>query len=243
MEIAATFGKWILAVLEQWEYIVASGVIAFLVELGDKLLDKKMPKKWYVVFVAIGFVLATFKAWDQQRITADTAQHKLDDLTTPKLKLGIDQIGTGHIETTFFKGTGVLVFANLTNDGAPSVADSWLLIVTLPDGRHATTATTYLDPASDISFSEKPGVPNFKISQRDALYQKVGEHPVERGSRVRGILVFEFQGFSWEEASAANTMFVLRCNDVKGNLVQDTMIFTGHDHPLVWYPGLGPLKK
>jgi hypothetical protein len=61
------FWEWLGTVIEHWELIVVSGAIPFAIELIDRLLDKKMPKKWYAIFVSIGLALAMFASWREQR--------------------------------------------------------------------------------------------------------------------------------------------------------------------------------
>jgi hypothetical protein len=63
----SAFGEWLGTVVEHWELIVVTGAIPFGIELIDRLLDKKMSKKWYAIFVAIGLMLAMFTSWREQR--------------------------------------------------------------------------------------------------------------------------------------------------------------------------------
>src|SRR5258707_8674603 len=69
-------GAWLAAVVEHWELIVVTGAIPFFLDLVDKMFDWKMPKKFYVVFIAIGLVLAMFSAWREEREGKDNSETK-----------------------------------------------------------------------------------------------------------------------------------------------------------------------
>jgi hypothetical protein len=159
----------------------------------------------------------------------------------PRLKLGIDSVAAGEVQHGKYDGTSVLVIANLINEGAPSIASGWRLTVTLVGGRSVETMPTYLDPSGIAQGDLEDGKGPFKLSLADLLYLKVAEHPIETGSKIRGILMFDFPMYSPDETKKAGTRFVLRCTDFKGKTITAKFTFTGKATPFNWYSGLHPI--
>jgi hypothetical protein len=69
-EIVNQFGEWLLSVVEHYDIIIASGLVALLIDWADRFWEWKMPNKWYVRFVALGFFFAMFASWRQEHLQA-----------------------------------------------------------------------------------------------------------------------------------------------------------------------------
>ncbi len=165
------------------------------------------------------------------------------ELTQPKLHLVIDEIAVGESDVGGKPTGAVMIIANLSNDGAPSIADGWSLKVTLTDGRTLTRGTTYLDPSGILKSEHNSVGGSWKLSQADALYVKAAAKPIQSGDKVRGVLVFTYDEFTSAEMKMKGTKFNLSCVDVKNQPVEFEYTFTEESEPHEYYPGLSPIPN
>lgn len=87
-QFLAEIGDWLAAIMHHWEVVVATGAIPFAIDIVDKLVDWKMPKRYYAIFLGVGLLLAMFLSWDEEhrnfsasdraRNTADTNYRQCD---------------------------------------------------------------------------------------------------------------------------------------------------------------------
>ncbi len=68
MDIVKDFTEWVVAVVEHWEGYVSGGVIAFALEVGERLREWKVPKKVYLLILALGLIGSLFAAWRDEHL-------------------------------------------------------------------------------------------------------------------------------------------------------------------------------
>jgi hypothetical protein len=184
------FREWIGAVLEHWELIIVSGAIPFLLEIAEKLWDKKMSRKWYVVFLIIGLFLAMFAAWREKNTEAKDEREKLEKQTVPHLSgeilrpLALAPGDNG-------KGTIVTILASIKNTGAPSVARFRSASIVTPSGetfsgRFPTT------PSAGVALGDGTGKVVMAFSGNDFLPKLVSYQPIPTGGEPEGFLIAYF---------------------------------------------------
>lgn len=72
MEGLAGFPQWLVALLEHWHGWVSGGVLAFALELGDRLWDWKPSKKIFAVILGLGLLWSVFAAWRDEHRNSET---------------------------------------------------------------------------------------------------------------------------------------------------------------------------
>jgi hypothetical protein len=171
----------------------------------------------------------------KQKCTSDLAAEK--DKSQPKLKITIDQIMVGDMTSGTLHQPGTMVFASLTNNGAPSIAEGWTLVVTLPDGRSEQAVPSYMKPHSTTSGKDTSG--NDWKMDNDALYEKT-MLPIERGAKLRGELLFLTKVFTVQEIEKPGVKYVLSCVDFQENRVYGDFVWTDEKRTGLpqYYPGL-----
>ncbi|MFZ0817224.1 MAG: hypothetical protein WAM78_17010 [Candidatus Sulfotelmatobacter sp.] len=71
------FPEWVVAVFEHWHGWLSGGVLAFGLEVGDKLWDWKPNKKAFAVIIGVGLFWSAFSAWrDEHHNTEKVAEEK-----------------------------------------------------------------------------------------------------------------------------------------------------------------------
>jgi hypothetical protein len=241
------FWQFVIAVFWHWQSWAggsgAGGAVVVLVAIYERLSGHTLSKRMYVsIFIFIFLVGAFFVAWREQYQAVQAAkgetqkvEKKLGELTNPGLVLHIDQLGIGdsaEIPTLL----RVLIVANLTNVGAPSIAESWELLVVLPDGsKHGPFPTVFIDPKAPIVFRN----PNFKLSPADALYNKTMQ-PIQKGDKKRGVLIFPLFGLERKVVEKTGTEFILSAKDVNDKLVSTERDWDKGGGQFQYYPGLEP---
>lgn len=212
----------------------------FLINYPEKAKDGLL--FWRCVFIA--FIISAIWLWVNEHGQTLALREQLDQLTSAQLKLVVDELGVGTLALHGGEpSTGVFVIANITNAGAPSIAEGWTLKVVLTNGDTSEAPTAYLDPNFPLTAQNPAAGPSWKISQSDALYAKTMSKPIERGMKIRGILVFKFDRYSVEDMKKAETRYVLGCTDVNGKAVTAEFAFKGTPEPHHYYPGLGPIPQ
>ena len=248
----SSLGQFVGEVFNSW--VEKLGIVFTLLPLIEKVPRIKSSLKNRPVLEVVGsllWVLALvcvfwgfYSAWLTHYNAEKDLQGKLSDLTTPQLKLQIDELAVGETtkEPTLINVPGVFLIASLTNEGAPSVADNWSLEIVFLDGHSSgRLPAEYLDPKRTVSGRQSQTRQPWKMPN-DPLYEKASK-PIERGSRVRGTMVFIGQSLSLNKMKEPGTRYVLRCLDVHGKEVRgDDLYNPGNSlqNP-VYFPGLGAL--
>jgi hypothetical protein len=79
MEQLYGFPKWAVAVIEHWHGWLSGGVLAFVLEIGDKLWDWKVSKRTFAIILGVGFLWSVFAAWrDEHRNTEQVIEGKAE---------------------------------------------------------------------------------------------------------------------------------------------------------------------
>ena len=220
-------------------------IILFSIAIVEHQRGRNVSSQWLVYAGCIAFCFGAYKAWEGER-TNNTAlmaanaslNQQLASLVQPDLHLDIDNIGTGNLKPGNILGVGLMVTANLTNKGAPSVADGWTLEIKFADGRDFKGTPDYINPQKNISWDD-PGK-SYISSADDALYNLAATNPIQRGARVRGRLIF-IVPFSIKDLIHRGNMFILRCQDIDGKVIEGsrTPDFIGDStDKYPYFPGL-----
>jgi hypothetical protein len=233
------FQAFLSALMADWVSLMSGIVSVVLLIVGSVRKWDTMPRWAIWTAAAVCFFFASVRVWTTEHRAYIKVQSQIQELTQPKLRLTIDELGVGQRGKKSI--TSVLVIANLTNDGAPSIADTWSLKAILTDGRTKLVGTIYIDPTKPISGSSNVIGPNWKMSPDDALYIKAASKSIQRGDKVRGVLLFDYDAFTVEEMSKIGTKFELRCSDVKNTIIEQELTFDAKRVPFQYYPGLSPI--
>jgi hypothetical protein len=102
-------------------------------------------------------------------------------------------------------------------------------------------ATVYFDPEGTISGINNRLGENWKLSLGDALYAKAIARPIQNGDKMRGVLLFTFEGVSPEDLKKVGTKFKLHCVDVENQPVESEHTWSEKTEPFHYYPGLSPI--
>jgi hypothetical protein len=238
------FWQFVIAVFWHWQSWAggsgAGGAVVVLVAISERLSGRTMSRRMYVsLFIFVFLVGAFFVAWRDQyqavqaaKEQTQKAEKKLEELTKPGLALHIDELGIG--DNAKIPYIGALITANLTNNGAPSIAESWELLVILPDGsKHGPFPTVFINPKVPIVNHH----PEFKISSADALYNKTMQ-PIQRGDKKRGVLIFPLFGLERKVVEKTGTKFILSAKDANDKLVSAEWDWVKGGGTFQYYPGL-----
>jgi hypothetical protein len=63
MEFLRGFPEWLLAVTEHWHGWVSGGVLAFGLEIGEKLWKWEISKRAFAIILGVGLLWSVFAAW------------------------------------------------------------------------------------------------------------------------------------------------------------------------------------
>jgi hypothetical protein len=221
-DMVVRFGKWLFAVVEHWELIVASGAIAFVIDLIDRFWEWRMPKKWYAWFVGVGLFLAMFAAWQDQyrdgescRLTVKAAEQKVDDLSKPDLKATF--FGE-FMEGSDNSGNAALIFQlSVTDTGSPSTFSLGYGRVTLTNGKVIVLKELPRMFGQYVDFHTTPNQPfDVRLADADRLVLKSLSSPVERGGAASGWIGFVVPGISRSQMSKEGSEINVTFYDVNG---------------------------
>jgi hypothetical protein len=79
MEYLHKFPEWMVAVFEHWHGWLSGGLLAFVLELGEKLWDWKPPKRAFVVILGIGLLWSVFAAWRDENHNTEVVINEKSD--------------------------------------------------------------------------------------------------------------------------------------------------------------------
>jgi len=159
-------------VAQTWLEIVVVGVVAWL--------------PFFVVYTA----RSSYLHWKNEQGTAlqykaeaDTLQEELNGLAAPNLQGKIEFVNFGNNRKNGF--LAITLEALITNTGAPSVAESFELYVTLLDGRKIYLPISVPPTALSLSFGKGA---ELIFKAQDFLPEKALSTPIPRGGAVSGFL-------------------------------------------------------
>lgn len=244
------FGIFVGVVWRHWEACFGSTFAFMLAVVQYLFLEFRDPTKlpiWVKDFppylwLSVGTLLlfwASYAAWKDERTELGKVTGQLDELTTPKLELSIDDIGVGDGDFVVYdrrmNSTAIIVAASLVNKGAPSIVEAWKIKVTSPSGQTLEVTPTPLAKSGKLQIG--PGAP---ISLEDSLVEKAYGEPIIRGKRVRGLLIFVLPHSARANLFVEGTIVKLSCRDINNLVIERSRSFTGDTNrgSLAMMPGL-----
>jgi hypothetical protein len=240
---------FIWAVFNNWAGYATGGIIVASVSLWQLLrkkpLARDLTKKIGIGLSLLFLCMALFKSWNEQHHGALDANEKLRALTVPQLVLKVDQFGPMNLSSAdpqLNGRTGVIAVANITNEGAPSIAEQFLLIIVLPNGRTYGPLEPFetLDKRDVGVFTTSDETPEVIFSQaQDSLSEKAYAKPIENGTRVRGILQFTVPlGVELKDLKVMGAQYIFSCTDITGREVRSLQMWRGGNKRIEHLPGL-----
>jgi hypothetical protein len=214
---------------------------AILIHKPDTVHEKKL----FWGCIRIAFFVSAIVLWGTEHHEVLTLNAELNEATVPRLKMEVDQIGIGTAgsEIPQLNGrTTVFIVANVVNTGAPSIAEGYHLTVTLPDGtKYSDIAPFKTTEQKDMRLflGHSSTGESVVFSQADTLFEKTFAKPIEKGTRVRGVLGFALPvGVEPKSVKAKGTTFSLSCRDISDNTVEARAEWRGDAEQPRYYPGL-----
>jgi len=161
-------------------------------------------------------------------------QNDLKKIREPQLSLKIETL------RLFYKSndqTAVAIVSSISNTGAPSIAESFFLVVKIVGGNmYRVRPTTFKE---GITLRDKDGEIIYAPSPEDVLWDKTMPIPILTGAKVVGYLMFFFDVDRGEMEQDGNK-FILSCKDVYGTQISSTLIFDKKRHidRNIHFPGM-----
>jgi hypothetical protein len=121
----------------------------------------------------------------------------------PNLIMSIEMVAF-PAPTTAAQKLIIIVAASIKNKGAPSIVDSWGLLVRPFGAQDFVRAELVAIPANGLDMAMSTSAPRH-VHEHDALYDKVGNAPLPTGGKQVGYLPFELTGISAVDLVRAGT--------------------------------------
>lgn len=233
---------YIWAVASNWAGLSTGGIIMALIAWKAFLQEGWKPsRRQCFSLIAVFLFIASFQAWKEQRDevarkleTNKTLEANLKELSEPQLIGEIDQVFGGTMVP--WNQSGIMLWVKIRNLGMDSIADGYMLKITIPSGESYHFRSTVIPP----KFMSDMGVWMDKLDE-SALYDKTAESPILRGGAKTGILLFLLNGLQQREVHQVGTRLDLTFVDVKKKVNTIIWIFDRDNmtHGPVYIPG-GP---
>lgn len=142
----------------------------------------------------------------------------------------ISQLKSGHClsgsidEIKFTNDGGALIVASVRNNGAPSIAENFSLVVKTVDGKEIAGRGLMFDRAGEKDFPWSDGNTITIDTYTDGLQNKCMT-PIPQGGMSRGYLCF---GFEKSFTFGPGTIFTLSFTDIDGKQYQAKYIASGY---------------
>ncbi|MBI1956189.1 MAG: hypothetical protein HYS38_07320 [Acidobacteria bacterium] len=192
----------------------------------------------WLPFFLVAVARIPYLRWKTERERADTAVFEKAELqekpaaNAPNLTASIDGVNSASIREQP-NTTAVMLEVSVRNEGSPSIADGWQLVVDIPNYPLSPILgkNTYIDRV--ITMGRKSWGPE------DALYDKAGNAPIPAGGRVGGVLFFLLDGIDGDNfTKRKDKTLTLTFRDVHGTEVTAVNNAKSEDGPM-YYPGIG----
>jgi hypothetical protein len=168
--------------------------------------DPKQRVKFMTSGVLIVFVLSALMM---------IGNHKLNEnaVDKPAFDLSVISIGRGDFGDPGSPpiGTVFVIWINLINKGAPSIAQGFTL-----DFQRSTDASPVHIGQATYMPSSMWKDPRFNFSDNDYLWEKVSEKPLGKGAAAAGVLTFVAFGVN-SNTVKPGTRFTVSCRDYRGS--------------------------
>ena len=118
----------------------------------------------------------------------------------------------------------ISLLVSVNNDGMSSIAEDWNLEVKSPGRR----VPTVLEPVHVNGLVDMPGNEGRKVDLgKEDLVLKTAQAPVDKGTRVRGILTFVLPKSSESELAYNSTRLIIHFRDPQGHSYPTAPIVVG----------------
>ncbi|HVB86381.1 MAG TPA: hypothetical protein VNK23_06915 [Candidatus Dormibacteraeota bacterium] len=219
--LSAVFGSWVAVV----------GTILTIISFVEKipsvskwLKEKPLLERWKPLVWVIGACCifgGFYSAWSQQYDKAtqgqnqiNTLRHQLTALTVPDLHGTIDFAAFGS-DVKHRRLCAMTVQLTITNTGAPSIADSFRMFVTLKNGREIEVEPILAPKTfAELYEGEAGKSPSMILTTKDYLPSKAISNPIPTGGAVSGFIQGYVVGATQNEVSAAGTVIRVAFQDV-----------------------------
>ena len=223
------FVDFIVAVFWRWQSWAGGsgfgGAVVVFITLYQQLSGRTMPKRVYIAIVVVGFLVgAFFMAWRDQYHAALGARAQLRDLTEPQLILSVDELGVGEMEAAGLTHDRSVCYCQSDEQTAhmrTATAGLYLILA-----ERSSVAKVRVNPSTDLTSRDQPGSPTkFTMPLSDSLYTKAMERTIERGMKIRGLLIFPSGDVKVPDVQKEGIPYVLSCQDVNGKTVTFRLAF------------------
>lgn len=166
------------------------------------------------------------------------------DRSKPKLLPHIAGNWVGSYEQGASSGATVLLAIRIGNQGAPSIADNWLLTVKIPNREEPIVERPTHPGTPPILHPEDKAKPNLALDLREAIYIKVGEEPIVTGGKAEGWLLFFLKNISHDAIYQKGTQLIVSFSDVMGEPCEATVLIKAEgDDELGFFRGITQLPE
>lgn len=218
--------------------LVAGGVAVI-----EKARDKPITKRAFIAFVFAYLMVAGFAIWRDERkaaseisarLTSELAEEKRKN--SPLLTGRIEQIAIGTDGNLPEKNTTITMVMSIGNQGTPSIAENWTVLVEMPNGP-IELSLPYVPGGKTLL--DDNGKPLARFTAADLIFNKTETVPIPTGSRVRGIVFCSLRGYSRDEFMQADPRLTVRFHDVTGKLCEAVYVpGTGQSTRPGYFPGI-----
>jgi hypothetical protein len=232
-------GEFLWAVATNWATWTTGGLVVALLWLWSTLRQVPISRKIGIVVAVLFLLLAFFKAWQEQKHLAVSAQEELSKRFKPNFSCRFDRwmfAPSGSIPPANpDKPPKSYVFVEVTigNSGAPSIAGAYRLSLMTGDGKvHRGVGQLF---SNMPVIGDEHGV---KLYRDDCLFVKQATEPIATGAIRPGWVAFSF---SEEMQDLLNkTIMDLSFEDITGeehHFKQPVNTENNASGPPLYYPG------
>jgi hypothetical protein len=230
MELIRDFWEWVVAVFEHWHGYVGGGIVAFVLDNGDRLFDWKPQRKWIVEILIAGFLGSIFSSWRDKKRGLDEANKKLND-SLPQLKIEL-----GMVVHTYEQQNDRTIFilsGNIINAGAPTIVPSWIATYTVDGKSEPMNGLYFIDSYSIIIGREKLTLINDNLLSAQVIAKQI-----TRGDGKVGRLVFTVPGNRIQDIEGNKFRILVECFDYLGKKSSAIFAPDGNASPKIhFFPG------
>lgn len=214
-----------------------SGAFSLYRELYGLYVGVIPPKSLFWECMLIAFIISSAIAWVQEHVKYLTEVKKGH---SPNISITVHQVSAALMlidvksEVVF-----ILTILSVRNTGAPSIVDTWLMVMDDP-----TIKITKITVSEDVPWPYTQGT--YTLSKNDQIHKKTAEDPVLAGGKKVGFMLWRVEGLGHKSIIANKeqlSKLTITARDVNGTLItaKNKAISLPTDGLLDYYPGMqGP---